>query len=57
MDNNDENTDFIQNEKKFSPENEEINKVKAGHVLTELLCTEKMYVSELYSIIQVWNDY
>lgn len=53
LDNNDENTDFIQNEKAFLPESDEINKVKTGHVLTELLSTEKVYVSELHTIVQV----
>lgn len=53
LDNNDENNDFIQNEKAFSPENDEINKVKTGHVLAELLSTEKVYVTELLTIIQV----
>ncbi|RZB40169.1 guanine nucleotide exchange factor DBS-like, partial [Asbolus verrucosus] len=34
-----------------SPECDEISKVKTGHVLTELLETEKVYVSELLSVI------
>ncbi|KAJ3639462.1 hypothetical protein Zmor_002822 [Zophobas morio] len=35
-----------------SPENEELNKAKTGHVLTELIETEKFYVSELLSVIK-----
>lgn len=54
MDNHEVNSDFIQNEKSgFSPDNDEINKVKTGHVLTELLTTEKVYVTELLTIVQV----
>nr|XP_015837407.1 PREDICTED: guanine nucleotide exchange factor DBS isoform X1 [Tribolium castaneum]XP_015837728.1 PREDICTED: guanine nucleotide exchange factor DBS isoform X1 [Tribolium castaneum]XP_015837982.1 PREDICTED: guanine nucleotide exchange factor DBS isoform X1 [Tribolium castaneum] len=34
-----------------SPENEEVNKAKTGHVLTELIETEKFYVSELLSVL------
>jgi hypothetical protein len=35
----------------LSSENEEINKIKTGHVLSELIETEKFYVSELLSVI------
>lgn len=37
----------------LSPETDEVNKIKTGHVLTELLETERIYVSELLSIINV----
>jgi hypothetical protein len=37
----------------LSSENEEINKIKTGHVLSELIETEKFYVSELLSVITV----
>ncbi|VEN49521.1 unnamed protein product [Callosobruchus maculatus] len=42
--------DPITKEETVSPE-DEINKIKIGHVLTELLETEKVYVTELSSII------
>ncbi|XP_049825269.1 guanine nucleotide exchange factor DBS-like isoform X2 [Aethina tumida] len=35
----------------LSPETDEVNRIKTGHVLTELLETERLYVSELLSII------
>lgn len=37
----------------LSPETDEVNRIKTGHVLTELLETERLYVSELLSIITV----
>lgn len=54
MDNSvdEQETHHIQSEN-LSPETDEVNKIKTGHVLTELLETERLYVSELLSIINV----
>lgn len=41
------------NEPRISPENDELNKIKTGHVLSELLDSERLYVSELLAIIKV----
>ncbi|CAG9759980.1 unnamed protein product [Ceutorhynchus assimilis] len=44
--------EIVQNESKPSPENDEIAKIKIGHVLGELIDSERLYVSELLSIIK-----
>lgn len=41
------------NETHISPENDEVNRIKTGHVLSELVESEKIYVNELLSIIKV----
>ncbi|KAJ8986252.1 hypothetical protein NQ317_009960 [Molorchus minor] len=43
---------YHQNEKNGSPETDEVNRIKTGHVLTELFETERIFVSELSSIIK-----
>ncbi|XP_023310608.1 guanine nucleotide exchange factor DBS isoform X2 [Anoplophora glabripennis] len=49
---NDQNPNFVQHEEKtVLPETDEVNKIKTRHVLTELFETERVYVSELLSII------
>lgn len=51
---NDQNPSFVQHEEKsVLPETDEVNKIKTKHVLTELFETERVYVSELLSIINV----
>lgn len=36
-----------------TPQDQELLRIKRGHVLTELLETERFYVSELGSVIKV----
>ncbi|XP_019765330.1 guanine nucleotide exchange factor DBS isoform X4 [Dendroctonus ponderosae] len=44
------------NETRISPENDELNKIKTGHVLSELLDSERIYVSEMLAIIKGYKD-
>ncbi|XP_076261206.1 guanine nucleotide exchange factor DBS-like isoform X2 [Rhynchophorus ferrugineus] len=48
--------DIGRNETHISPENDEVNRIKTGHVLGELLETERIYVNELLSIIKGYKE-
>ncbi|XP_030748753.1 guanine nucleotide exchange factor DBS-like isoform X2 [Sitophilus oryzae] len=52
----DHEPDIVREEPHISPEHDEVHRIKTGHVLSELVETERVYVTELLSIIKGYKE-